>query len=156
MGNHIFRTRAHVRATPLCGHPISYGEWGFFDARKFRVWKSISRRTQVLFSMKICSCICLLFSQSWDPVRAIKANDRKDGQFRSFSSRSWWSFTFLLLEGHGSRLQLPFLRYTNHPEHPYIVCLDLLNGTALWQVGDAVEQNGYWKMSITKFKRARV
>ena len=60
---------------------------------------------------------------------------------------------FLLLDGHGSRLQLPFLRYTNDPDHPWIVCLGLPNGTALWQVGDAAEQNGCWKMAITKFKR---
>ena len=60
---------------------------------------------------------------------------------------------FLLLDGHGSRLQLPFLRYTNDPDHPWIVCLGLPNRTALWQVGDAAEQNGCWKISITKFKR---
>ena len=51
---------------------------------------------------------------------------------------------FLLLEGHGSRLQRPFLRYTNDPDHPWIVCLGLSNGTSLWQVGDAAEQNGCW------------
>ena len=45
--------------------------------------------------------------------------------------------TFLLLDGHDSRLQLPFLRYKNDPDHPWIVCLGLPNGTALWQVGDA-------------------
>ena len=60
---------------------------------------------------------------------------------------------FLLLDGHGSRLQLPFLRYTNNPYHPWIVCLGLPNGTSLYQVGDAAKQNGCWKMSITKFKR---
>ena len=60
---------------------------------------------------------------------------------------------FLLLDGHGSRLQLPFLLYTNDQGHPWIVCLGLPNGTALWQVGDAAEQNVCWKMAITKFKR---
>ena len=60
---------------------------------------------------------------------------------------------FLLLDGHGSRLQLPFLCYMNHPYHSCIVCIGLPNGTALWQVGDAAEQNGCWKISITKFKR---
>ena len=39
--------------------------------------------------------------------------------------------TFLVLDGHGSRLQLPFLRYTNHPDHPWIICLGLPYGTAL-------------------------
>ena len=60
---------------------------------------------------------------------------------------------FLLIDGHVSRLQLTFLRYMNHPDHPWIVCLGLPNGTELWQVGYAAEQNGFWKMSITKFKR---
>mmetsp|Transcript_25354 Transcript_25354/g.42135 ORF Transcript_25354/g.42135 Transcript_25354/m.42135 type:complete len:173 (+) Transcript_25354:316-834(+) len=52
---------------------------------------------------------------------------------------------FLLLDGHGSRLQLPFLKYINDPSHIWKVCLGLPNGTALWQVGDSAEQNGSWK-----------
>ena len=59
----------------------------------------------------------------------------------------------LLLDRHGSWLQLPFLRYKNDPDHPWIVYLGLTNGTALWQVVDAARQNGFWKISITKFKR---
>ena len=55
---------------------------------------------------------------------------------------------FLLIDGHGSQLQLPFLRYTNDPDHPWIVCLGLPNRTALWQVGYSSEQNGCWKTSI--------
>ena len=51
-------------------------------------------------------------------------------------------FPFLMLDRHGSRLQLLFLHYMNHLDHPWIVCLGLPNGTALWQVGDAAEQNG--------------
>ena len=60
---------------------------------------------------------------------------------------------FLLLDGHGSQLQLPFLRYTNDLDHPWIVCLGLPKGTVIWKVGDASEQNGCWKISITNFKR---
>ena len=61
---------------------------------------------------------------------------------------------FLLLDGHSSRLLIPLLRYTDQPDHPWIVCLGLPNGTALWQVGDAAKQNGCWNMSITKSERA--
>ena len=63
---------------------------------------------------------------------------------------------FLLLDGQCGRLQLPFIRYTNHPDHSWIVCLGLTNGTALWQIGDSAKQNGCWEISITKFKRALV
>ena len=44
----------------------------------------------------------------------------------------------------------------NHLDHPWIVCIGLLNRTALWQVGDASKKNGFWKMSISNFKRALV
>ena len=48
---------------------------------------------------------------------------------------------------------MPFLRYINDKDHPWKVCLGLPNGTALWQVGDSAEQNGSWKMAMTKYKR---
>jgi len=60
---------------------------------------------------------------------------------------------FLLLDGHGSRFQLPFLRYVNADEHKWKVCIGVPNGTAHWQVGDSDEQNGSWKMATTRDKR---
>ena len=30
---------------------------------------------------------------------------------------------FLLLDGHGSRLELPFLNYINNPEDHWVVCV---------------------------------
>ena len=63
---------------------------------------------------------------------------------------------FLLLDIHVNWLQLPFLSYTNRPDHPWIVCLFLPNRNAIWQVGDSSEKNVCWKMSITKSKRALV
>jgi len=59
---------------------------------------------------------------------------------------------FLLLDGHGSRLQLPFLKYINEPKDHWIVCIGVPYGTALWQVGDSKEQNGSFNMAITKAK----
>jgi hypothetical protein len=60
---------------------------------------------------------------------------------------------FLLLDGHGSRFQLPFLRYIRDEEHEWKVCIGVPNGTAHWQVGDSAEQNGSWKMATTRDKR---
>ena len=59
---------------------------------------------------------------------------------------------FLLVDGHQSRLQLPFLKYINEPEDNWIVCLGVPYGTALWQVGDSKEQNGSFNISMTKAK----
>ena len=59
---------------------------------------------------------------------------------------------FLLLDGHGSRLELPFLSYVNNQEHQWVVCFGVPYGTLYWQVGDSTEQNGSYKMAITKAK----
>jgi hypothetical protein len=60
---------------------------------------------------------------------------------------------FVLLDGHGSRFQLPFLRYIGDKEHKWKVCIGVPNGTAHWQVGDSAEQNGSLKMATTRDKR---
>ena len=60
---------------------------------------------------------------------------------------------FLLLDGHWSRLELPFLQYINNPADHWIVCIGVPYGTSLWQVGDSTEQNGSFNMSITKGKQ---
>ena len=59
---------------------------------------------------------------------------------------------FLLLDGHGSQLQLPFLKYINNPKDNWVVCIGVPYGTALWQVGDSKEQNGSFNIAITKAK----
>jgi len=63
---------------------------------------------------------------------------------------------FLLLDGHGSRLELPFLQYINDPAHEWVVCIGVPYGTSYWQVGDSAEQNGSYKMALTKSKRELV
>jgi hypothetical protein len=40
----------------------------------------------------------------------------------------------LLLDGHHSRMKLPFLKYINHVDHLWTVCLGVPYGTHLWQV----------------------
>jgi hypothetical protein len=63
---------------------------------------------------------------------------------------------FLLLDRHGSRLELPFLQYVNDPAHQWIVCIGVPYGTSYWQVGDSSEQNGSYKMALTKCKKELV
>ena len=59
---------------------------------------------------------------------------------------------FLLLDGHGSRFELPFLRYVTCPDHPWMVCQGVPYGTSLWQVADSSEQNGQFKAASSKIK----
>ncbi len=49
---------------------------------------------------------------------------------------------FLLLDGHGSRFQLPFLDYITAEDMKWTVCIGVPYGTHVWQVGDSSEQNG--------------
>ena len=60
---------------------------------------------------------------------------------------------FLLLDGHGSRLEVPFLKYINDTPHKWVVCIGVPNGTSIWQVGDSNEQNGTYKMYCSEYKK---
>ena len=66
--------------------------------------------------------------------------------------RSGGRIPFLLLDGHGSRFAMEFLNYIMDPLHLWAVCIGVPYGTALWQVGDASEQNGAYKMALTRAK----
>ena len=62
---------------------------------------------------------------------------------------------FLLLDGHGSRFELPFLEYINdmgEEGHKWRVCIGVPYGTSFWQVGDSAEQNGSFKMAMVQAK----
>jgi hypothetical protein len=63
---------------------------------------------------------------------------------------------FLILDGHGSRFELEFLEYINTCETKWCVNIGLPYGTSYWQVGDSSEQNGCFKMALTKYKQALV
>jgi hypothetical protein len=63
---------------------------------------------------------------------------------------------FLLLDGHGSRFELDFLSYIHVEETKWDVCIGLPYGTSYWQVGDSTEQNGCFKMALTKAKQQLV
>lgn len=60
---------------------------------------------------------------------------------------------FLLIDGHQSRFDLNFLKYINDENHHWGVCIGVPYGTALWQVADSSEQNGVFKMELTKRKK---
>jgi hypothetical protein len=63
---------------------------------------------------------------------------------------------FLILDGHGSRFELPFLRYVNDKDGigtKWNACVGVPYGTSYWQVGDSSEQNGCFKMALTRYKR---
>lgn len=60
---------------------------------------------------------------------------------------------FFLLDGHGSRFELPFLQYINDKNHEWSACIGVPYGTSLWQVGDSEEQNGSYKMGLTRKKQ---
>ena len=62
---------------------------------------------------------------------------------------------FLLLDGHGSRFELPFLEYINgvgEEGHKWRVCIGISYGTSFWQVGDSAKQNGSFKMAMVRAK----
>jgi hypothetical protein len=80
-------------------------------------------------------------------VEALKHIDKKLTIDRSEAT------PFLLLDGHGSRFQLPFLNYINSPENKWTVCIGVPYGTHIWQVGDSSEQNGAFKQALTVRKQ---
>ena len=62
-------------------------------------------------------------------------------------------YPFALIDGHQSRFDLKFLKYINDPKTKWNVTIGVPYGTALWQVGDSSEQNGSFKMDLTKQKK---
>ena len=63
---------------------------------------------------------------------------------------------FLLLDGHESRFSKVFLEYINQTETKWQVCVGVPYGTSYWQVGDSEEQNGSFKMALTKLKEEMI
>ena len=52
----------------------------------------------------------------------------------------------LVVDGHQSCLNQGFIKYINDPNHKWKVCFGVPYATVLWQVGDASEQNGKFKL----------
>jgi hypothetical protein len=66
--------------------------------------------------------------------------------------RSNGKLPVLILDGHHSRMKLPFLKYINDSDHQWSVCLGVPYGTHIWQVADSSELNGNFKIALTKAK----
>ena len=63
---------------------------------------------------------------------------------------------FILLDGHGSGLSLPFLRNINSTGNIWFACIGVPYGTSLSQVGDSVEQRESYKSALTEMKKRRI
>ena len=59
----------------------------------------------------------------------------------------------LMLGGYGGRLGCPILKYTNNPVHTWFTVVDVLYGASMWQVGNSVEQNGAYKIVLSRIKK---
>jgi hypothetical protein len=60
---------------------------------------------------------------------------------------------FLLLDGHHSRMDLPFLDYIHGKDHEWSCCIGVPYATHIWQVADSPQLNGSFKSELTKAKR---
>ena len=58
-----------------------------------------------------------------------------------------------MIDGYGSRLELPFLKNINDSTTEWCTCLGVPYGTAYWQVGDSKEQIGSLNVAMTDAKR---
>jgi hypothetical protein len=75
-----------------------------------------------------------------------------DKYFKMFPRGVGLPDPFLILDGLGSRFELPFLVYINNEEHEWWTCIGTPYGTQKWQVRDSTHQNGSFKMEIGRGK----
>jgi hypothetical protein len=59
----------------------------------------------------------------------------------------------LILDGHHSRFDLPFLDYIHDENNKWVVCIGVPYGTHFWQVADSAQLNGAFKTKLTAWKR---
>jgi len=57
---------------------------------------------------------------------------------------------FLLLDGHHSCFEIPFLDYIHNCRHEWVVCIGVPYGMHVWQVADSSEMNGAFKLGVKK------
>ena len=60
---------------------------------------------------------------------------------------------FLLVDGHRSRFELPFLWYICDKEHKRAVVIGAPYGTTTWQVRDSAEQDGCFNLASVGIKK---
>jgi len=110
---------------------------------------------ECLFNGKNVPCFCCC-SESGSITGKLLVDMLKAMDSLQVFDRSTGLNPFLLLDGHGSRFELDFLEYINSTETKWDCCIGLPYGTSYWQVGDSSEQNGCFKMALTKAKQELV
>ena len=60
---------------------------------------------------------------------------------------------FVLMDVHGSRIELPFLEYIYKPDKTWACCAGVPHDTSMWQVGDSKEKNGSYKIASAQIKK---
>ena len=92
----------------------------------------------------------------WSPSGSITSEILRDAlasiDYYNVMDRSSGRVPFLLLDGHGSRFELPLLEYISNANHKWMVCIGDPYGTSLWQVADSKEQNGSFKIAMSMVK----
>ena len=81
-------------------------------------------------------------SESGGITREILTNTLRYLDSKQVLTRENGLLPFLLVDAHGSRFSLEFLRYINNAAHKWCVCIGVPYGTSFWQVADSEEQNG--------------
>jgi hypothetical protein len=108
-----------------------------------------------LFKGKTIPCFCCCSESGSITTELLTRMLKKLDELEVFD-RSTGLNPFLILDGHGSRFELEFLEYINTCETKWNVNIGLPYGTSYWQVGDSTEQNGCFKMALTKAKQSLV
>jgi hypothetical protein len=62
--------------------------------------------------------------------------------------------SFLLLDGHHSRMSLPFLQYINDTKHHWLVCFGVPYATHVWKPNNAEGLNGKFKLELMRAKKS--
>ena len=105
------------------------------------------------FQGKEVPCLCR-WSEKGSVTSAILVDILATLDHYEIFDRSNGAKQFLLLDGHGSRLETPFLSYINYIAHEWVVCIGVPYGTLLWQVGDSSQQNGAYNMALARIKKS--
>jgi hypothetical protein len=58
----------------------------------------------------------------------------------------------VIVDGHHSRLDADFVDYVSDPSHIWKINFGIPHATSHWQVGDSAQQNGHFKMLLSRAK----
>ena len=118
--------------------------------------KAMPKGPEVMFRGKCVPCFCCNSENGSIAGQLLKEMLAAIDQLNVFDRSATGLNPFLLLDGHGSRFELDFLQYINSVETKWECCIGLPYGTSYWQVGDSSEQNGCFKMALTRAKQELV